>query len=85
MAEATEADAVAAAVKAIDKAMTLLEASVDYRPDQAKAAIQLADATVEAARTILARWGTDADIDATLTRARQAHVYLEAVNAARGL
>lgn len=85
MAEATEADAVAAAVKAIDKAMTLLEESVDFRPDQATAAIKLAETTVNAARTILACWGTDADIDATTTRARRTYVYLEAVNAARGL
>lgn len=85
MAEVTQADAVASAVKAIDKAMTLLEESVDFRPDQAKAAIKLADATVEAARTILARWGTDADIEIATKRALQAHLYLEAVNAARGL
>jgi len=80
-----QAEAVATALTAIDRACRLIEDSCDMEAPEQKAALELAKTTVDVAKWVLWQWGGDADFKRALDRTDQTRVYVQALSAARGM
>jgi len=80
-----QAEAVATALTAIDRACRLIEDSCDMEKAQQAAALELAKSTVDTAKWVLYEWGTDADFKRALARTDQTRVYVQALSTARGM